>query len=91
MKKIKRTFVIAYCASMFIACGNSKTPDKAQEEEVQMEESVAEDSLGTDTTEVARGDTQGFGRCGQSGCKCKEFEGRGETCRNCGHAYRTHY
>lgn len=32
---------------------------------------------------------QGFGRCNK--CYCKHFEGRGETCRNCGHAYRVHY
>lgn len=33
--------------------------------------------------------SQGFGRC--SKCYCKSFEGRGDTCRNCGHAYRLHY
>lgn len=32
---------------------------------------------------------QGFGRC--SKCSCKSFEGRGQTCRNCGHAYKAHY
>lgn len=40
------------------------------------------------TTHVER---EGFGRCLKSGCNCKEFEGRGETCRNCGHAYKKHY
>lgn len=32
---------------------------------------------------------QGFGRC--SKCYCKSFEGRAQTCRNCGHAYKAHY
>lgn len=35
--------------------------------------------------------SEGFGRCLKSGCNCKAFEGRGETCRNCGHAYNKHY
>lgn len=34
-------------------------------------------------------ESEGFGRC--SKCNCKAFEGRGETCRNCGHAYNKHY
>ena len=36
-------------------------------------------------------ENDGFGRCLKSGCYCKEFEGRGQTCRNCGHAYSKHY
>ena len=34
-------------------------------------------------------ESEGFGRC--SKCNCKAFEGRGETCRNCGHDYNKHY
>lgn len=36
-------------------------------------------------------EAEGFGRCSVSGCHCKEFEGRGQTCKNCGHAYSKHY
>lgn len=32
---------------------------------------------------------QGFMRC--SKCYCNKFEGRGQTCRNCGHAFKAHY
>lgn len=47
------------------------------------------DSCGTDSIEVitrSGSESEGFGRCLVRGCNCKEFEGRGETCRNCGHA-----
>ena len=55
---------------------------------------VAEEEVGKAATET-RGEVdsnkEGFGRCSASGCYCKAFEGRGQTCRNCGHAYRKHY
>lgn len=76
----------------FIACGNSKVSSTEQAETVVEVEEVI-DTVEVDTNDVVRGDAegQGFGRCSVSGCYCKEFEGRGQTCRNCGHAYRKHY
>lgn len=77
-----------------MACGNSKTPaaEQNQNEAAAMEEVV--DTTAIDTSAVVtRGSTEseGFGRCAESGCYCKEFKGRGQTCQNCGHAYRRHY
>lgn len=79
--------------SGFIACGNSKTPATERVESEPVEAEEVEDTSALDTSVVMRGGTEseGFGRCLQSGCYCKEFEGRGQTCRNCGHAYRRHY
>lgn len=82
-----------------MACGNSKVPATEQAEKdltatEVVEEQEAADVEEADTTEaVTRGGTEseGFGRCAESGCYCKEFKGRGQTCRNCGHAYRRHY
>ena len=82
-----------------MACGNSKAPATEQvDEEQAATEVVAEqdsvDAVEADTTEaVTRGGTEseGFGRCFESGCYCKEFKGRGQTCQNCGHAYKRHY
>lgn len=82
-----------------MACGNSKAPAAEQAEEEQtatemVEEQETVDAEEADTTEaVTRGGTEseGFGRCAESGCYCKEFKGRGQTCQNCGHAYRRHY
>lgn len=82
-----------------MACGNSKAPATGQVEEEQTATEVAAeqkavDAEEADTTETAtRGGTEseGFGRCAESGCYCKEFKGRGQTCQNCGHAYRRHY
>lgn len=82
-----------------MACGNSKTPATEQAEEEQTatevmaeQEGVASEKADTIET-VTRGGTEseGFGRCLESGCYCKEFKGRGQTCRNCGHAYKRHY
>ena len=73
---------------------NTKAPATEQgETEAFVTEEVA-DSAEVDTSAVVtRGGTEseGFGRCLESGCYCKEFKGRGQTCRNCGHAYRRHY
>ena len=82
-----------------MACGNSKAPatEQAVEEQTATEvvaEQEAVDAEEADTTEaVTRGGTEseGFGRCAESGCYCKEFKGRGQTCQNCGHAYKRHY
>ena len=94
MKKIIGVFVILAMVGEFMACGNSKAPAPVSEEAepVEMKETV--DSIEIDTsTVVTRGgtDSEGFGRCAESGCYCKEFKGRGQTCQNCGHAYRRHY
>lgn len=83
----------------FVACGNSKAPVTEQGEMTVTEtvpeaDTTASDTISVDTTvAVTRGnaDSEGFGRCLVSGCYCKEFEGRGQTCRNCGHAYKRHY
>lgn len=82
-----------------VACGNTKAPSTEQAEEEQIavglnEEQKVVDAEEADTTEaVTRGGTEseGFGRCLESGCYCKEFKGRGQTCQNCGHAYKRHY
>lgn len=85
---------------MFASCGNAnKTEaDSTQTSEVVVTEQiiiVEDDSCDAECVEndsiVTRGggDSEGFGRC--SKCNCKEFEGRGQTCRNCGHAYNKHY
>ena len=93
-------FVVAAMVCGFMACGNTKVPatEQAEDEQTAITEVAAEqkavDAEEADTIEtVTRGGTEseGFGRCLESGCYCKEFKGRGQTCRNCGHAYRRHY
>lgn len=93
MKKIFGVFVMTALVCGFMACGNSKAPVAEQEENESVEIEEVADSSVVDTTVVTRGGTEseGFGRCLESGCYCKEFKGRGETCRNCGHAYKRHY
>lgn len=99
MKKIFCTVLMTAMVCGFIACGNSNTPAKEQGETVVTETVDAVDSIDADTVALdttateTRGDadSEGFGRCLVSGCYCKEFEGRGQTCRNCGHAYKKHY
>lgn len=70
---------VAVCG--FVSCSCSESSGNKETKEV------------TDTTVVVRGGTsnEGFGRCSESGCHCKAFKGRGQTCGNCGHAYRAHY
>ena len=99
MKKIISLFTATAMVCGLIACGNFKAPANEQAEEEQTATGMAAeqevvDAEEADTTEaVTRGGTEneGFGRCLESGCYCKEFKGRGQTCRNCGHAYRRHY
>jgi len=99
MKKILSVFAVTAIVCGLLACGNSKTPATEQAEEEQtatemVEEQETVDAEEADTTEaVTRGGTEseGFGRCAESGCYCKEFKGRGQTCQNCGHAYKRHY
>ena len=99
MKKILSVFAVTAMMCGLMACGNSKTPATEQAEEEQTATEVMAEQKGlaseeADTIEtVTRGGTEseGFGRCAESGCYCKEFKGRGQTCQNCGHAYRRHY
>lgn len=81
MKKYISILAIAIAVCGFASCGGSDSSDDKSTNEK------------TDTTIVTRGGSasEGFGRCSQSGCYCKAFEGRGQTCRNCGHAYKKHY
>lgn len=93
MKKIFGVMVMTAMVCGFMACGNSKAPAMEQVESGSVEAVETADTAAVDTTVVTRGGTEseGFGRCLESGCYCKEFKGRGQTCRNCGHAYRRHY
>lgn len=92
-------FAVTAMVCGLVACGNSKAPATEQAEEEQATTEVMEvqetvNAEEADTTEVVtRGGTEseGFGRCLESGCYCKEFKGRGQTCQNCGHAYKRHY
>ena len=79
MKRILSVFVLSVMISGFMACTNSKSSSCEQ----------ANDT----TLVVTRGGSErgGFGRCSENGCHCKEFKGRGQTCGNCGHAYKKHY
>ena len=94
MKKIFGVFAMTAMVCGFMACGNSKAP-ATEQVATESEEIVEEaDSTAIDTTEVTtRGgsESEGFGRCLESGCYCKAFKGRGQTCQNCGHAYKRHY
>lgn len=94
MKKIMYMVAIATIVCGFMACGNSKAPVAGQNEsEVAAMEEIADTSAIDTSAVVTRGATEseGFGRCLESGCYSKEFKGRGQTYRNCGHAYRRHY
>lgn len=76
-----------------MSCGQSKSSTAQDTEKDTTKVECKSDTCDIDTSVVTRGgsDSKGFGRCLVSGCYCKEFEGRGQTCRNCGHAYRKHY
>lgn len=89
---------IAAGTMMLASCGNSvKSKNETAADTVTTETVTEGETLSCDTDQVCldsivtRGGTtsDGFGRC--SKCHCKEFEGRGQTCRNCGHAYKAHY
>lgn len=98
MKIKSLSLAIAVCAMMLASCGNSAKTDNNSFAEKETTEVVSQDETDScDADEVCndsivtRGGTtsEGFGRC--SKCNCKSFEGRGQTCRNCGHAYKAHY
>lgn len=93
MKKIFCRVLMTVVIFGFMSCGNSKTPATEQVEKDSVDVVEAIDTAAVDTSVVTRGGTEseGFGRCLESGCYCKEFKGRGQTCRNCGHAYKRHY
>lgn len=94
MKKVFSTVLMAAMICGFVACGNSKTPVTEPGESDVIETQQVADTVAVDTSDVVtRGGTEseGFGRCFESGCHCKAFKGRGDTCGNCGHAYRRHY
>ena len=87
---------IAAVVSGFMACTGANAPaSTADDESVDSVdiELMDEESEADSTASTTRGasDSEGFGRCAESGCYCKEFKGRGQTCQNCGHAYRRHY
>lgn len=94
MKKTLGVLVMTAMVSGFMACGNSKAPAPVSEEAgpVEVEETIDSTDIDTSTV-VTRGGTEseGFGRCSESDCNCKSFKGRGDTCGNCGHAYKSHY
>lgn len=94
MKKIMSVFAVTVMVCALMACGNSKSPAMEQQVESDSVEAVeTTDTAAVDTSVVTRGGTEseGFGRCLESGCYCKAFKGRGQTCQNCGHAYKRHY
>jgi len=93
MRKTFSLLVMSAILFGFMACAGSKVPANEQEANDSTETVELKDTAAVDTSVVTRGGTEseGFGRCLESGCYCKEFKGRGQTCRNCGHAYRRHY
>lgn len=83
---------------MLASCGNSDKTDNNSFVEEETREVVSQDDTDSYDADKVRNDSivtrggtasEGFGRC--SKCNCKAFEGRGQTCRNCGHAYKAHY
>lgn len=100
MKLKSLSLAVVVSAMTLTSCGNSAKTDNdtvAEKETIEAVSQVEADSCEADDvcndSIVTRGGTasEGFGRCLASGCNCKAFEGRGETCRNCGHAYKKHY
>lgn len=99
MKKLFNCSMVALATISFVSCNNTSKSNQKEVDSINVE--VVED------TTLTRGDNEvfdakaapsgtevqsgGFGRCLESGCYCKEFKGRGQTCRNCGHAYKRHY
>lgn len=87
--------MVAVSVMLMASCNNTKGETTSDDKNVEVvnEKSGLEDVVEpSDTTDaVTRGgsSSEGFGRC--SKCACKEFEGRGDVCGNCGHAYRAHY
>lgn len=98
MKLRSLSLAVVICAMMLASCGNSAksgyetaADTETTETVTQVEDNTCDTDQVCNDSIVTRGGTasEGFGRC--SKCNCKEFEGRGQTCRNCGHAYKAHY
>lgn len=103
MKKMFNMFAVAMMLCGFVACGSSSKEEKKDsidtdnknemvntQQELNASQENATHENTTERGEVESG-SEGFGRCAASGCYCKAFSGRGQTCRNCGHAYSKHY
>lgn len=92
---MKSKFFLGLLALSFIvtSCINGSSQDgvalgnSSEKTSVERGESVV---IGANPAET-NVQSEGFGRCLESGCYCKAFKGRGQTCQNCGHAYRRHY
>lgn len=98
MKNKSLSLALVIFAIILASCGNSAKSDNDTVADIettemvsQVEDNSCESDQACNDSIVIRGGTasEGFGRC--SKCNCKEFEGRGQTCRNCGHAYKAHY
>ena len=96
--------VITMVMTSLVSCNN--TSSKSNQKNIDStsvdisKDSIIEDSIsvrgdlevfGAESPSGTEVQSEGFGRCLESGCYCKEFKGRGQTCRNCGHAYKRHY
>lgn len=99
MKKSFCCLFAVLVATGFVSCNdtsksNQKEADSTNVEEVEDTALTRGDNEIFDTEVTPSGtesQSEGFGRCLERGCYCKEFKGRGQTCRNCGHAYKRHY
>lgn len=104
MKYLFYCSMIALAMTILVSCNNTSNSNSKEVDSTNIE--IVEVPIAKDTT-LIRGNnevfdakvapsgtevqSEGFGRCLESGCYCKEFKGRGQTCRNCGHAYKRHY
>lgn len=98
---LKSLFMNVFACYIFASCNSSQqteTPSSFEDEDTIKGEKYEYTSnepsqavYNNNDSIVTRGGTtsEGFGRC--SKCNCKEFEGRSQTCRNCGHSYKAHY
>lgn len=90
MKKLFIKLTIIVVVGGLCACSNSETKKEKQVKNNTTEEMIGV-SYSPKNSEVTSTESEGFGRCSKSGCYCKAFKGRGQTCQNCGHAYKLHY
>lgn len=80
--------LFAAVAALGVVATANTSESNANATHAHLQETCVTTTTTEATTHVER---EGFGRCLKSGCHCKDFEGRGETCRNCGHAFNKHY
>lgn len=90
MQKLFGVFMVAVMMTTYTACSNSNSNSLQKQQDATGEASGVTFSAKEESVKESS-DAEGFGRCSVSGCNCKEFEGRGDTCGNCGHAYKKHY